>query len=209
VATQALTILADHREQPSGIVDALAALGVDVRTTTLPVADYIVARGVGVERKTVADLHRSIIDGRLWLQVASLRVDLDATYLVVEGQDVDRGPITPNGIRGAILEVIALGIPVLRSTDVRDTASWLTCLARRTRDSHAPRRPERSRRRGRVTPASVLSEVPGISPRLVSTLLDRFGSVAGIAVASSSDLMTVPGIGAERAKALHRLLGNR
>jgi len=72
-----LTILADHRERRSGVPDALKAIGVHVEETSLALADFVVAPGIGVERKSIGDFHRSIADGRLWSQAASLRVDLD------------------------------------------------------------------------------------------------------------------------------------
>ncbi len=41
-------------------MEALLRLGLSVALESLPVADYLVAERIGVERKTVGDLHRSI-----------------------------------------------------------------------------------------------------------------------------------------------------
>ena len=71
----------------------------------LPAADYLVADGVGVERKTVADFHRSLACGRIWAQLRSCRAELARTYLLVEGQDLDRGRVSVGGVRGALLEI--------------------------------------------------------------------------------------------------------
>ena len=203
-----MTILVDHRERSSGVVDALSELSVDLRVTSLPLADYIVARGVGVERKTVADLHRSVHDGRLWTQVASLRVDLAISYLLVEGRDLDAGPISRAGIRGALLEVVRLGIPVLRSMDIRDTALWLERISLREARGAArsPGRPSRTRLGRPVTSRTLLSQIPGISPRTAKALLERFGSIAGTAMAGPEELMSIEGVGRERARAIRELL---
>jgi ERCC4-type nuclease len=201
-----LTILVDHRETPSGVLGVLEELSVDTKVVSLPVADYIVARGVGVERKRVDDLHRCVANGRLWTQIASLRADLDTAFLLVEGGDVDRGCLSANGVRGALLEVMRLGIHVIRSVAVEDTGLWLTRIAARSAQPVPSVSPRRSRLRPVVTPRLMLCGVPGISPRLADALLDEFGSIAGLAAASTSDLLAVRGLGPARIAALRRAL---
>jgi len=79
-----LTITVDVRERRSDVPDQLSALGVRFSTATLAVGDYAVGDRV-VERKTVPDLHRSLIDRNLWSQVAALRRDQRRAYLLVVG----------------------------------------------------------------------------------------------------------------------------
>jgi DNA excision repair protein ERCC-4 len=86
VADVIVTIVADAGELRSGVPDALRALGVSVDVASLPAGDYLVGDAVAVERKTVADLHRSIANGRLWSQLLSCRRELDRTFLLVEGR---------------------------------------------------------------------------------------------------------------------------
>lgn len=175
---------------------------------SLPVGDYIVARGVGVERKTVADLHRSLLDGRLWHQIASLRRDLDSSYLLIEGEDLDRGSISPAGVRGAMLQAADLGVTVVRSINPDDSSLWLERLASRRRNAGVPRVRRRARARPPVTSSSVLCQVPGISPGLAELLLERFGDIGRIATTSAEELMAIPWIGPTRAAAIRRLLAN-
>jgi excinuclease ABC subunit C len=52
----------------------------------------------------------------------------------------------------------------------------------------------------------MLATVPGVSPVLANRLLTRFGSIAGVAQASESDLREVEGIGEVRALALRNVL---
>lgn len=64
-AEKRLKIIADHREVPSGIVDELVRLGVEVEARQLKVGDFILSDRVGVERKSVGDFLQSIVDKRL------------------------------------------------------------------------------------------------------------------------------------------------
>lgn len=199
-----VTILVDHRERSPAIVRELRTLGATIEHTRLSVADYVVGERVGIERKTVADLHRSVEDGRLWTQVASLRVDLRRAFLFVEGRRIDHGRVSRAGIRGALLTVIRLGVVVIRTDDEADSALWLWRIA--SREGRPPVRPTRSVRRGLHGPVAVLAAVPGISPALAARLLVRFGSVAAVASATRDELEAVAGIGSTRAAMLHATL---
>jgi ERCC4-type nuclease len=174
--------------------------------TILPVGDYLLGSSVVVERKAVADLHRSLANGRLWSQVAALK-RVSRPLLLVEGASIDRGPVSAAGIRGALLQLLDEGIPVIRSSCPRDSAVWLRLLAkraaRRWRDGQAPRP---GRRTSVVSPVGLLATVPGLSPTIARRLLDRFGTVAAVAAASPSELEQVAGVGPGRAASLHRLL---
>jgi ERCC4-type nuclease len=198
------SIFADVGENRSGVPDILRDLGAEVVVESLPAGDYVVAQASLVERKTVADLHRSIATGRLWRQLEKLRTHGDRAWLLVEGPRLD-GQVSAEGIRGAVLAVIETGIPVVWSGSARDSALWLRRLAARGSVSSAwvMRAP---RGRSTPTPARILSEIPGISPRLAARLLERFASVAAVASASKQELMSIEGIGEVRAANLRMLL---
>jgi Fanconi anemia group M protein len=200
-----VTIVADTGELRCRVPDALRALGVAVDMRSLPVADYLVGDDVGVERKTVADLHRSIANGRLWSQLLACRQELDRTYLLVEGSALDAGYISRAGIRGALLEVGDRGVTVVRAIDGNDSALWLVRIAARLRRGEsrfsAPRRRPRT-----TTPFQLVSAVPGIGQRTAADLLGRFGSVRAIANADVAELKSVQGVGPRRASMLQRVL---
>jgi ERCC4-type nuclease len=123
-----LTITVDVRERRSGVPEWLAALGVTVELVTLAVGDYAFGDRV-IERKTIADLHRSLRDRRIWGQVAALRRDPRRAYLLVEGVDLDDGTVPPRALRGALLKVTDNGIRILRTTSQDDSALWLHVFA--------------------------------------------------------------------------------
>jgi ERCC4-type nuclease len=204
-----VAIVADAREQGSRVPRELRALGLDVTESWLEVGDYVVARRCLVERKSVRDLHLSLIKGRLWGQLGALRKASDERYLLVEGRDL-HGPLHVESIRGALLAANDLGITILRSTDQQDSAQWLARLATR-RQTATPARVRPTYAQRPASPAdhvgaAMLSAVPGISYVLATRLLDRFGSVAKIAAAPPHAWMEVEGVARRRADALEAAL---
>ncbi len=107
-------IVSDRREEPSGLPDRLAGLGVDVERRTLAAGDFLLPTGALVERKMVRDLHESIIQGRFWGQIGKLRRSSRRPYVLVEGADVCAGPLADDSVRAICLAVLGQGIPLLR-----------------------------------------------------------------------------------------------
>jgi DNA excision repair protein ERCC-4 len=200
-------IIVDVHERRSGIAETLSELGAEIEVASLPAGDYAVGADTLVERKRVLDLHAAILKGRLWPQLGKLRAACAFPYLLVEGTDIDRGPLHANAIRGACLAVIDLGIALLRTSYQRDSALWIYRLAVRCQQVEpATERPAYAQRPklgvGHESAEAVLASVPGISTTSARALLARFGSVAGIVGADPSEWLEVPGIGPERAQAL-------
>ena len=180
----------------------LAALGASLSIVTLAVGDYAIGDRV-IERKTVADLHLSLVNRRLWSQVAALRRDPRRAYVLVEGEDLDDGPVPARAVRGALLKVLDNGIRLLRTPTPADTALWLYVLARQEQRRMENRAVALSGRRPIVaSPVGLLAAIPGISIDSAKALLTEFGSIAALATASERDLQSIPGIGPERAHAL-------
>jgi ERCC4-type nuclease len=111
--------------------------GADVDINVLPAGDSLVAATTLVERKTVADFHRSVATGRLWAQLEKLRRSVDRARLLVEGPKLDAGQLSEQGVRGAVLAVIETGIPVLWSGSTRDSALWLLRLSGTSREARS------------------------------------------------------------------------
>ena len=204
-------IVADVHERQSRIPDLLEELGASVEIAPLPGGDYRVGSDTVVERKRVRDLHAAIMKGHFWPQLAKLRAAAEFPYLLVEGTDLDRGPLSPNSIRGACLAAIDQGIALLQSDHQVDSARWLHRLAIRCqREDRPPDRPAYSQRppaRATIDAAeALLAAVPGISTGSARALLTQFGSVAAVLAATPEEWLKVPGIGPERARALRETL---
>jgi ERCC4-type nuclease len=184
--------------------DELRAVGLDVEVRTLTVADYAIG-AVLVERKRVRDLHLSIIERRLWRQVARLRDESSFPYLLVEGEDIDAGPLSERSVRGALIAVEELGVGVIRSAGA---SLWLAVVASRSnRLDGAPAGRYHRRARPRTSSQeAMLAAVPGISTGCARSLIAAFETVAAVVEAGPENWLSVPGIGPVRAAALARTL---
>lgn len=181
---------------------ALRKLGVPTDVRRLATGDYLAGRAV-VERKTVNDLHLSIIEKRFWTQIGRLSRATRHPYLLVEGTDIDAGPLRPESVRGAILAVQELGIGLIRTSSPEDSALWLEILAGRGRPRRGPTRVFASS--ASSPQEAMLAAVPGISVVTARALLNRFGSVADVLAADPSDWLSTRGVGPKRAQALTAL----
>lgn len=188
-----LTITVDVRERRSRVPALLVQLGAGIDLVTLAVGDYAMGDRI-VERKTVEDLHASLARQRLWSQVAALRRDPRRAYLLVEGDDLDRGTVPARAIRGALLKVTDNGIRLLHSASPEDSALWLHVLARQEQRRLGRRVSEArvGRRPIVASPAGLLSAIPGISLHSSKGRIEKFGSIAAIAVATEADLQSIP-----------------
>ncbi|TML61345.1 MAG: hypothetical protein E6G09_13980 [Actinobacteria bacterium] len=122
-------IRADVFERRSEIPRFLGELGALVRMERLPVGDYDVGGNTLVERKSVLDLHSCLVTGRLWTQIGNLRKEARYPFLLVEGRDIDHGPLSPSSLRGACLSAMRLGIRFIQTKNQRDSALWMYRLA--------------------------------------------------------------------------------
>jgi ERCC4-type nuclease len=214
VARGQVRIVVDVHEGTSGIAELIRQLGAEVEIASLRAGDYLVGENTLVERKRVRDLHAAIVKGRLWPQLAKLGGACDFPFLLVEGTDIDRGPLHPNAVRGACLAVVDLGIALLRTETQRDSALWLHRLAVRCqRLERPPDRPSYSQQpkavAGPAAAEAVLAAVPGLSTTSARALLERFGSVAAVVAAGPDEWLQVQGIGPERARLLAETLSLR
>jgi ERCC4-type nuclease len=156
-------------------------------------------------------IHLSLQRGRLWRQVGELRRSSRLPYLLVEGDKLDvQSAVGPNAIRGACLAVIGQGVPLLFSRDQLDSARWTWLLRRRARGiglgRDRPVCPQRLKPPSNQVPEAMLAAVPGISVAGARALLERFGTVTGVAIAGYDGWLAVPGIGPARARALSQAL---
>jgi ERCC4-type nuclease len=181
-----------------------------VRIEPLAAGDYAIGADVLVERKSTLDLHAAIMRGRFWTQIGKLRRASRFPFLLVEGTDIDCGPLRPRAVRGACIAVIHQGIRLLRTTSRDDSAQWLERLAVRSAKYapvDRPRYAQEPRRGTALAAEAMLAAVPGISTAGARSLLRHFGSVANVLAAGEQAWREVPGIGEIRAKALANALG--
>lgn len=208
-------IFVDDRERRSNVVNELMKLGWKVNITRLDIADYVIGRKYGIERKTPNDLINSIIDKRLFEQARYLREAYEVPIIIIEG-DIGKAlyfrNIKINQIFGAIAAIIEMGISVIQTTDSKETAIFITVLAKRVqRGKRRYLTPTKIRviRAGQSIPIiqlNLLSSIPGISVELAHKILEHFKTPRRFFKASSSEIKKVPGLGEKRIKRIIEVL---
>ena len=206
-----IKIIADHREEASGVIRELKDLGADVETRQLKVGDFILSDRVGVERKSVDDFLQSIVDKRLMPQAKFLRETFERPVLIIEGKSLYyRRAIHPNAIRGTLAALaVDVGIPILPTRDEKETALILLAIARREQFPESREVAVRGEQKKLGLPECqrfLVEGLPGVSVVLAKRLLEHFGTVEKVMCASLEELQQVKGIGKEKAKEIRKVL---
>jgi len=208
-----LRIIADEREKPSGVPEALRSLGVSVEYRLLDVADYLVG-AYAIERKSVRDFVSSLYSGRLFDQAHRLGEAYETIFLIVEGDlwEEIRGARNPRSLWGALISsVLDFGLNTFFAPDERQTAQFLVTLGKGGRHRRGSAAPPVMVRKPRTADlkrlqVSVLSSLPGVGPRVAEQLLGHFGSLRKVFAASLTEISVGAGLGKARALSLVRLL---
>jgi len=209
-----IRVTVDVYEKTGGVPSLLEQMGVLVDQRLLPVGDYIVGPQTIVERKSVLDLHATIACGRFWPQMGRLRDAAASPFLFIEGSCLWDGPIQVEALRVLCLATSDLGIAIIRTDDVGDTARWLYRLASRRQEDggrrdrpHYSQRPKRARQ---IAPAEqALAAAPHVSVTSARALLHHFGSLRSIVLSDRKEWLEVPGIGKKRADSLASMIDSR
>lgn len=207
-----LRIIADDRENAGGVIAQLRTfpeVTVDVRR--LKTGDFEIGERCLVERKTLADFACSVVDSRLFRQAAALVRSARCAILILEGNSLEKetNGVSREALQGALITVsIFYGLAVLRAKDSAETARLLVYLGQQDRKvargalSRHGYRPKGKRARQLF----ILQGLPGVGPERAARLLDRFGSIQAVTVASSDELAGIDGIGATIAKRIRWVL---
>jgi DNA excision repair protein ERCC-4 len=202
-------VTVDIHERRSGIALELIRFGTDVDERQLAAGDYRLGDIALIERKSVPDLHQSVVEGRFWAQIRKLRHATRWPYLLIEGVSLYDGCRSPESVQGLVLAVSDLEVTVCRSENTNDSARWiLRILSRRetapTRDR--PAYAQRPSRREWFSPAEqALGAAPGVSTVTARALLARFGTLLNVLSAEQSELLKIPGIGPRKAAEIAKL----
>jgi ERCC4-type nuclease len=202
---QPLDIVADDRERESEVIESLRGIAnVAVYVERLASGDYLADRRILFERKTLQDLARSIVDGRLFKQMVRLAESKYKAVLILEGtgKDAECLGVRREALQGALITVsLILGIPVLRSMAPEETARLIVYAARQVvslgkagyqRSGYRPKH-KKSRQ------LYILQGLPGVGHERALRLLEKFGSVEGVMRAGRDELQAIEGIGAKTA----------
>ncbi|MDQ6958706.1 MAG: helix-hairpin-helix domain-containing protein, partial [Mariprofundaceae bacterium] len=181
---------------------------VSVTVERLSCGDYEVGEHLLFERKTLADLAVSVKDGRVFRQGCKLAQNPKRGIIILEGtgRDLASSGMRREALQGALIALtVFLGIPLLRSQNLQETANlmlYTACQSRSTASGALPRHGMRPRGK-RKTRIYILQGFPGVGPERAQMLLDAFGSIEAILTSSVEELSSIRGIGKHTAKAIH------
>lgn len=206
-----MQVVFDVHERRSPVPNEVARLGILTSEQKLWAGDYSVGEAL-IERKTVADLHLTVQQGRFWAQIGRLRSATRWPYLLIEGESLYARGLSRPATRGVLLALSDLGVSIVRSQDAVDSARWIQSIGSRRISVRARDRPvyaQRPQRDPRVSPPEqALAAAPGVSVVTARALLERFGNLRNVILASEAELVEVNGVGAYRARAITSLATN-
>ena len=197
----------DFREQRSGIVEEIKKLAgqISFEIKALPTGDYWIGDKIIIERKTISDFLNSIKTGRIFQQAYRMAQTGKNGLIILEGDQlkIESGAMSREAVQGALLHItVFLGIPVIRSRHINETASLLIGLINQSGQMPLPRQKKilpnnpgiRIHKRQREK-LFLLQNLPGVGAKKGMILLKSIGTIENIVNTSQADLMKIKGIG--------------
>jgi len=210
-----IKIFVDHRETKNHVFMHLKDTDAELACEQLKTGDFICSDRVVIERKTVSDFVQSMIDGRIFRQVAAMKECFEKPVLIVEG-DVSRlfsdRDVHPNAIRGALASIaVDYHIPIIWTSDARETAEQIYWIARKEQSDEkrtiAIRCPEKKKTTSDHQ-EFLVAGLPDINTKLGRNLLNKFKTPRRVFSADRKKLMKVEGIGEVKANKIWELLNS-
>ncbi len=202
-------IFADSRESQSDVINELNNFDCIVKQKVLAVGDYLLSDRICVERKTAPDFVSSIMDGRLFSQIKSLKDNFDKPILLVEGNNLYAN-VKPNIIRGALAAIaIDFSLPLIWTKDAAETAGIIHWIARREQldeKREVPIRNDKKAESNKQKQEFLVAGLPGISVVRARALLKKFKSPMTVFNASEEELAQVENVGPKTAKKIREML---
>lgn len=204
-----MRILVDHREKSSGMFEELGNR-FEIESGNLSSGDYLINLRILVERKTARDFVLSLVDTRLFRQVRRMKNQGFRSVLLVEGNPFETDlDVSPEAIKGALLSVAVIWqLPVIFSGSRTETAGIFESIGRLDE-----KRLDILPLRGGYRPKRIFSRqlyflqgLPGVGPVTAKRLMARFGTPARALSASEKELISVRGIGKEKAALIRKVL---
>ena len=203
-------LIVDSRESRSGLTTLLAQRGAEVVVEELECGDYVLAEGLAVERKSAVDFVASILDRRVFSQLATMKRTYARSFIIVEGDiHATRSMIAEDALLGALSYISVIeSVPVFTTRDTAQTASMLLTMQRHALDGLgyeiALRGGKPKDRSGQVQ--FLIEGLPSIGPAAAKKLLAHFGSALAVFSASPEELRAVAGVGPKTIAAIREVL---
>ncbi len=196
----------------AGLQTSLAELGYSTDVKDLENADVIVSNRVAVTVRTVEQFIDGISDGSILASLAKMKHEYLHPILIVQGApEGDGGQAGNAAVYDALSAILSeFHMPVLSTNNSNETASAIRSLEKQEMAKHA--KDGRTMQTTLDVPSRqmfLVQGLPNVSATLAQRLLEKFGSVKGIADANVEELMQVDGIGKVIAEGIHTVLRKR
>ncbi|MGM0532629.1 MAG: ERCC4 domain-containing protein [Bacteroidota bacterium] len=216
--SQKLNLQIDFREKNSGILEALnhyAGL-FHVETCQLKTGDYLLNNQIIIERKRLPDFIDSIKTGRLFQQTYRMVHSKYHPFMILEGnkKEVRRSQMKREAIQGTLIHLtLFMGIPVIRSASIQETAQLISYTGLQLYDETSPRvhtpifkNPRPNMNAVQKAALNVLANLPGIGPVRGISLLSSFRNLKDVFNAEPGELQSIRGIGPKLASNIYKLI---
>ena len=202
------TLYVDSRETPL-LIENLTRLGCRVKVKLLDVGDIVASSEVVIERKTMKDFEKSIIDGRLFKQLIAMRSSYPRSVLLLQGDKKDLASIGRASFFGALASILSdFHVSIFTSSNDEETAELIFHIARR--EQMDKKRDVRIREGKKVstindTQKYVVAGIPGVNAVLADRVLKKLNSLERVFSAGEVDLKSVEGVGETLAKRIRKI----
>ncbi len=206
-----LRVIADLRERNDELFKALEDNGIFIEHATIPVGDYILSDRLCIERKTINDFQSSIIDGRLFEQIDSLKNTYELPLIILEGS-IEEVYMSKESINGAICSIfLRERMQIIRSSGPIETAQIISTLARQEQIIELRMPSIKGGRRAYTKKQAmeyIIGNIPGIGPKLAVALLTHFKNIKNITNANLDELVKIDKIGRKKAEQIKSVLND-
>ncbi|MFX1323648.1 MAG: DEAD/DEAH box helicase [Promethearchaeota archaeon] len=202
-------IVCDNRETASAVARNLSLMGVNLKLEQLSIADYIISKRVGIERKSSQDFSDSIKDGRLFRELKGLTETYEIAVLILEEDPFENSSLNENALYGAISSIILnLGVTIYKTKDAKETAMFIYQLAKKEQSEI------KSKLKLRFDKAPIetsrlleymIAGIPGVNALRAKNLLEEFKTLQNIFSADIPDLTKVENIGKKIAQEIYKI----
>ena len=165
-------------------------------------------------RKETGDFLSSLIEGKLFEQIANLANAYEKGILILEGDGLFTGrKINPNSIHGTLLSInLDFGIHVIYTRDAEDTASLIYQIAKREQVDEKKAVNAHGKKTARLLSEQqeyIVSSINEIGPVAARNLLLHFETVENVMSASEEELQQVKLIGPKTAAKIKEIVAGK
>ena len=200
---------ASRRALSIGLREPLAEAGLELEERELESADIVVSPRVAVAIRTVDQFIDEISDGSMFSTLGKLKHSYLHPILIVQGEPEGEGIQAGNAaVYDALSSLLAeYHMAILSTRNPPETAAQVASLFKQEATKQdGGQKSVQTTLDVSTRQRFLVQGLPNVSATLAQRLLERFGSVKGIADADVEELMQVDGIGKVIAEGIHTIL---